>query len=103
MDRMYFEKRRQVLAKSLHSAIDLALRTAFKVTIVIYLAVFVLYSVSIGPVLRVFRVYFGFRPIETELEHAFNEWSDETNGPIAKETRKESLRFRTRHRSGVSS
>lgn len=103
MDRMYFEKRRQALAKSLHSAMDLALRTALKGTIVLYLVVFVLYSMSLGPVLKVVRVYFGFQPIETELEHAFNEWSDENNGPIAKETRKESLRFRTRYRSGVSS
>ena len=103
MDRMYFERRRQALTKSLHSAIDLAFRTVLKGTIVLYLVVFVLYSVSFAPVLKVIRVYFGFRPVETELEHALNAWSDETNGPIAKEIRQKSLRFRTRYRSGVSS
>ena len=92
MDRDYFERRHHAFTQYLHSAVDLALKTMLKGMIVVYFVVFAAYSVSVGPILRILSKHFGFRPVETELEHSLNEWVDEVGEPISDEIQRNSPR-----------
>lgn len=77
MDRIYLERKWYSPAKALQKIVSLVLNAVSEGIISAYFAIFVLYSMIIGPILRIIRKPFGLRTSESELEHAINEWIEE--------------------------